>query len=588
MLSQKFYGHFAGLLLSVCLAGCSPTTPGDGTSIFYQIENSPRHYMDPEIERTSKSLHHYLVGQMYSDDQDYDKALEHLAVAGELSSERSAHLHRKLAELYVRSGELEKALEHSTIAYNASPGDPSILFLHAGTLETIGNDKEAEAVYLKLMKQEPENFDVYVLLGSLYSKHQQYGRGIELLNRYISDHSENAMAHYFLGHMYELSGKIDLAEKHYLKSYELQPGQAHVVRDVVRLYLKSENVKKAVAFCRKVIEASPHNVLARRVLSHLLLGEGKLEEAIEQFQVLESVESNSADARFKIALIQIERQNFKEALTDLHLVLARDPDHDEARFYLGTVYAGMGEPQKAIQELMRIKRGEESFVKARTFAAFVFRQEGQLDKAEEVIKEAFEADPADEKIISYLMLIYRDRGKFKEASDFLEKLLERFPDNEKYRFHYAVIQHDLGNRKHGIEIMEEVVRRNPANADALNFIAYSLAEDGQNLDRAFELVKRALEIDSDDPFYIDTLGWIYYQRGEYDRAVKELKKAVAGAGNDVVVIEHYGDALVKVGNEKEAQRMYKKALEAGSQEEQNHEGNEALLRVKNKLDGLSR
>ena len=71
---------------------------------------------------------------------------------------------------------------------------------------------------------------------------------------------------------------------------------------------------------------------------------------------------------------------------------------------------------------------------------------------------------------------------------------------------------------------------------------------GVQLDEAESLIRRALEIDPDDGFYIDSLGWVYYQRGDYRRAVEQLERAVELAGDDPTVIEHLGDAYERVGN----------------------------------------
>src|SRR5207247_1682915 len=83
---------------------------------------------------------------------------------------------------------------------------------------------------------------------------------------------------------------------------------------------------------------------------------------------------------------------------------------------------------------------------------------------------------------------------------------------------------------------------------ALNYLGYTYAEMGVRLDEAEKLIRRALEIEPDDGFYVDSLGWVYYQRGDYRRAVEHLERAVELAGDDPTVAEHLGDAYSRAGH----------------------------------------
>ena len=120
---------------------------------------------------------------------------------------------------------------------------------------------------------------------------------------------------------------------------------------------------------------------------------------------------------------------------------------------------------------------------------------------------------------------------------------------------------------------------NPSNAPALNYLGYTYAESGAQLDEAEKLIKRALVIEPDDGFYVDSLGWVYYQQGNYSRAVAELERAVNLTGNDPTITEHLGDAYRKLGKVREARHQYEDALVKAQDTDQ-------VQRLKNKLNGL--
>jgi len=131
----------------------------------------------------------------------------------------------------------------------------------------------------------------------------------------------------------------------------------------------------------------------------------------------------------------------------------------------------------------------------------------------------------------------------------------------------------------GVSEMKKAIELNPQNAQALNYLGYTYAESGQNLDEAERLIKRALVVEPEDGFYVDSLGWVYYQKGEYKRAVEQLERAVNITNNDPTITEHLGDAYRKMGKLKEASRQYDDALKKSQETDQQS-------RLKDKIQDL--
>ena len=100
--------------------------------------------------------------------------------------------------------------------------------------------------------------------------------------------------------------------------------------------------------------------------------------------------------------------------------------------------------------------------------------------------------------------------------------------------------------------MEEIVKVEPDNPGALNFIGYSFAEKGINLERAEVLVKKALEKRPDDGYIRDSLGWVFYSKGEYKKALDEMLKARELVSDDPVIAEHLSDVYAKLGQRDKA------------------------------------
>jgi tetratricopeptide (TPR) repeat protein len=112
--------------------------------------------------------------------------------------------------------------------------------------------------------------------------------------------------------------------------------------------------------------------------------------------------------------------------------------------------------------------------------------------------------------------------------------------------------------------MKTVVRLKPNNADALNYLGYTYADMGINLDEAESLIQNALKIKPEDGYITDSLGWVYYKRGQYRQALKYLMKAVDLVPDDPVILEHIGDVHRMLRNAGEALNYYRRSIEKSS------------------------
>jgi Flp pilus assembly protein TadD len=112
---------------------------------------------------------------------------------------------------------------------------------------------------------------------------------------------------------------------------------------------------------------------------------------------------------------------------------------------------------------------------------------------------------------------------------------------------------------------EEAARRTlalePKNTQALNFLGYLFADHNVKLDEAVPLIQKALALDPDNPYYIDSLGWAYYRLGRLEDARSELERAVELGADESEVLEHLGDVDLALNRKGDAKSNYTKALQ---------------------------
>jgi len=160
-----------------------------------------------------------------------------------------------------------------------------------------------------------------------------------------------------------------------------------------------------------------------------------------------------------------------------------------------------------------------------------------------------------------LATLYDSIDKDDEGLKLLLGVESRFNSDSRFQFRLGVLYDKLGKKPDSINRMKRVIQLNPRDAQALNYLGYTYAEMGVNLNEALGYIKRALEVRPDDGFFIDSLGWTYYQMKRYDEAIKELERAAQLVGDDPTVLEHLGDAYLAKKEVKKALKSYKKALQ---------------------------
>ena len=113
----------------------------------------------------------------------------------------------------------------------------------------------------------------------------------------------------------------------------------------------------------------------------------------------------------------------------------------------------------------------------------------------------------------------------------------------------------------------EALEFKPDQPYVLNYLGYSWIEKRMNLDRAQDMVRKAVSLRPHDGYIVDSLGWVYYQLGDFEKAVSELERAVELRPEDPVINDHLGDAYWRVGRHREARFQWRRSVSLGPESE---------------------
>ena len=200
----------------------------------------------------------------------------------------------------------------------------------------------------------------------------------------------------------------------------------------------------------------------------------------------------------------------------------------------------------------------------RTRIAANLNRMDRSDEAVAMLEALAKADAKDPEPLIHLGDILRGLKKFKEAANAYDRAIERMETLE--RRHWPL----LYSRAIALERSDQWPRAEadflkalefePEQPYVLNYLGYSWVEKRLNLERATDMIRRAVALRPNDGYIVDSLGWVHYQLGDYQAAVGELERAVELRPEDPVLNDHLGDAFWRVGRRAEARFQWERAL----------------------------
>jgi len=262
----------------------------------------------------------------------------------------------------------------------------------------------------------------------------------------------------------------------------------------------------------------------------------------------------------------IEAKYVKQARQALAFLENADPDNPELLFYQAVLaYEGENNPQAAMDILAKVPSSNPNYDKSYAFRIQIAMETGKTDTAEALVRQARKLFPDKKEFVAVDASIKDKLGHTPEAATILKDALNQWPDDLDLLYRYGVALEKLKRRSEARQVMEKIVTLDPQNPDALNYLGYSLAEEGRDLNKALTMISTALEKEPDNPFFLDSLAWVLYKLNRAQEALATIQKAIAHKVKDAIIWEHYGDIAAAAGRKAEAIKAYRTALELGSE-----------------------
>jgi Flp pilus assembly protein TadD len=300
-----------------------------------------------------------------------------------------------------------------------------------------------------------------------------------------------------------------------------------------------------------------------------LIGHERMSNALTQLQILSKQQPDFPESWLLKGLVEHQLNQYSEATGSLERFLnLADQDQTVAKKLSRgmtqalLMLAQMAESRKDWTQvevwLARITDGEE-MLSVQTRRASLLIKQGKINEALALINAVPEKQGSDQraKFLTQIQLL-RDHGQLEQAYLLLETENARLPNDADLLYEQAMVADKLNRFQDMERLLRSLLQIKPDYHHALNALGYALADRNERLTEAKELIEKALTLAPDDPFITDSLGWVEFRLGHFDKAEALLRKAFTKRADAEIAI-HLAEVLWKIGRQDEAKSFLKQA-----------------------------
>lgn len=513
-----------------------------------------------QVGPASPAYYYFTTAQLKIKQGDINEAIWLIEQALQYDPQ-SPTLKLEFAGLLLIKKENERALELVNSVLDAHPDHKQALIL-AGQIHLKNKDiTAAKNIYEKLIASGDSDQNTYLQLGRFYWDENDLENAGRVFEKMARDHPESYAAHYFIGKVLQAQGKLDSAEKAFQKSLSLEPALEEPRVELLRIYQSRQQQQKIDDMYREILNNNPENhKMALEFASHLK-DSGKVGQALRLLAELGAQSSENAAIITTVFETFIENKNFKKGVWAVEGMLQGDNGNDDLHYLAGLAYDGLEDNEQALRHLLQVLPQSRFYFNAVVHSALLYHDMGKIDLAIRTIEDAVKHDPDKAEYFLYLGSFFEELERYSEAAQALLRGIALDQNNSKLYFRLGVVYDKMGNKQESMNAMKTVLRFSPSHAEALNYLGYTYADMGINLDEAENLIRSALKIKPQDGYITDSLGWVYFKKGNYTKALEYLQKAVDLVPDDPTILEHLGDLYLKMGKLDEAVHYYRRSLE---------------------------
>lgn len=441
-----------------------------------------------------------------------------------------------LAAMYIRWGKTQEALPHLEFVLSASNGNVG---------EKLG------------------------MVTGLLIQNQDRMAALRLMEQLVERRKQDPDALFAYALLALRAGQVTEAQEAMEKALKLAPTNLNFVTGYLILLRKTGQIQPALHWMEGQVSQYPKEFDLRMLYARLLAEAKRFSQARKQFEILARSDPENADVRYGLGLLYLQNNKLEEAKRNFTTLLSEEQYANEARYYLGQIAEARKDYEGALKWYSAID--DSNYFDAQLNIALVLARQKRIEEARDHLHTLKAGSP--EQGLRILLIegqILTETGRYSEAMHLYDQALgDRY--NTELLYSRAMLAEKMGRLDIVERDLRRILEREPNNAQTLNALGFTLADRTDRYQEAYILIKRALELNPDDFYILDSMGWVLYRLGRLKEAVEYLRRAQQ-IRNDPEVAAHLGEVLWMMGDKAEARRVWESALKERPDDER-------LLRV---------
>lgn len=553
MIAMKYFQTTFLLLL---LFGASP--------LFAQIQS--------DAELTGKAA--YIQGLEAFENEEFETARDLLLEASR-NLKNASGVNYALADTYLHLDDLPNAALYGKQAAEAEPANKWYRLKLAQIYRAAGRNQATLDELNLLLDYHPNDFDALYMLADTYNDYGEFLKSNEMLDQILKLTGPDIQVLLMKFRNYESLVVPDSAVAQLEKVRNIDPDNLEMLNMLGEYYARNGEIDSAKKVLIDALDRNARDPQSLINLAGIYLDEQKWDSAgtlLTNFigdPLIEAVDKMNI-ARFLYSRVQQDSQNVQlriETERVLDTLTESESEYGPAFTLAGEFYAQTSQPEKALENLERANKllPQDDIAWRQRLQLLMGQQRYQ--EAIKVGQEANEAVPDDAFVQFFVGSAYMLNDQNSKAEEWLENAV-RAPARRPFKsIVYSTlgdVRANLGKHDDSDEAYELALRYDPENDNAMNNYAYNLSVREENLERAKELALKAIEVAPENAAYLDTVGWVYFKLGDYDRARRFIDASIKTGAASAEVLEHMGDVEEQLGNMEEARKWWQQALDKDS------------------------
>jgi len=517
--------------------------------------------LQPNFYDAERVLGRVLLDRAGTDRAKVDEALVHLQNAFRIYPD-DLGTGMAISQIYLASGRPAEAEKVLASMLERAPDQRGLNYSYAQVLTKLGRGAESLKYLERAVEVDPTFGLAIQQLVEIYQSTNQWQKAAEVLQPLINDDPTNLDFQRQQAFFYLRAGMAEKARARFVELLAVDPKDTRTQYYLAESLSDLERYDEADRIYRQLLEKTPDDpdVLASFGLAQV--GRKKYDEAAKTFRTLLSLpdagEGVQTLAKTQLAFIDLQKGNYQQAVDAAKPLFVF---HDKVNPQAINIALDAMKRQKRYSDAVAMmqplvdKYASDPFVNARYIE--MLARAGDKDRAR--VAASTQSKFGVRNTISAAEA-YVQADQYDQAIGVVRDALRAKPDDVELQFELGAALERSGDKASAEATFLAILDKHPENAGTMNYLGYMWAEQGVHLDRAAEMLNKAVTLEPGNGAYLDSLGWAYFRQGKLDLAEKYLNNAAQILPRDATVHEHLGDVLAKRGDTTRALSLYRVAL----------------------------